>query len=732
MRNFEYYDARAQDVKLDDITSSSRNAAIMRDLRDGDTAWKGAHLDIWGLDVVRELYPDEDETDDDYFGDFIDTVGNQVRRFIIGDGDDLGWLGYFMRNEQVKHLSIYATPECGERVHEMMDGIKNNWLIERIFIRGIHADYFMESLASIIVNSSNLRKLEVYFSDDVGCSLALALAESRNKSSLTHLRLVRNDLSNEELVEITTALREYSNLKCLDVYEDLSHRDCHYYDTLAPIIDLRSITSSSRNAEILRKLRDGVPIPGCRAEGVLYVVDYDDCEVENHFIVNADEEDCWGWLGYFVGKSEELQQLNLYCLPEEAYEIDAFMEGFKLNQSIEDLDVRLRGIQGDDIIDSLSTFVINTSSLRALRLWYFDIGHGCARSLALALDQRQDKSSLTMFSLAQNDLSDEGLVVIATALCAYPRLRSLDIRENAIGSVRCDSLVALFRSRANSDDLKALELTENAIDDADLQTLVSGLVTSCISLKKLYLSGNRAITAAGLRCLAGLFQSGNCCLESLYLDKMKIGDEGSEALASGLTGNTSLKHLVIAPESAEITAAGWSAFTKLLCDTSSLNNTYLSNHTLEHIGDNYYYTRGSDGLVVLHSELGEYEPFRGIPCYVGQHVLENRATPRDAARFKIFTYHPDMNVETLFKYGLKLLPHVMSGFEWTRVYSCNNGYWQWGWEFNEDAYFYFELRRISSLYKFIRGMPLLVADGYWSSKWGNCQRCGRKRKFLEL
>ncbi|KAL7454869.1 hypothetical protein ACHAWC_006461 [Mediolabrus comicus] len=725
-RNFEYYDGRAQDVNLDDITSSSRNAQILRDLRDGNTAWKGAHLQVWGLNVVRELYPDEDESDDDYFGDFIDTVGNQVRRFTIRDGDDLGWLGYFMRNVRVKDLSIYTTPVCGEQVHEMMGGIKNNRLIERIFIRGIHSNYFMESLTSIIINSSNLKKLEVYYSDDVGYILALALAERRNKSSLTHLRLVDNNLSNEELIEITSALSEYSNMEHFHV--DEIQRDSNYYDILAPFIDLRSITSSPRNAEILRKLRDGVPIPGCRAErGVLYVVDYE-CEVENHFAIIKYQDDC-GWLGYFLGKSEELQQLNLYCLPEEGYEIDAFMEGFKLNQSIEDLDIRLGGVQGDVIIDSLSTFVINTSSLRSLRLWYVDIGLECASSLALALDQRPDKSSLTRFSLSQNNLGDDGLVEIATALCAYPQVHSLGVQNNSIGSVGCESLGALFGSRANSNDLKELILTENAIDDAVLQTLVPGLITSCVGLKKLCLSGNRAITAAGLRCLAGLFQSGNCCLESLYLDKMRIGDDGSEALAFGLTGNTSLKHLVISPESAEITEVGWSVFSKLLCDTSSLSNTYLSNHTLEHIGDNFYYTSGPDGLVpsvVLHSDRDE--PFRGIPIHVGNHLFENRAPPCDAARFKIFTHHPDMNVETLFEYGLKLLPHVVSGFEWTREYSCNNEYWDWE---DEDSYFYFERRRLSSVYKFIRGMPLLVVDGYWGSKWGSCQRCGRKRKFLE-
>ncbi len=724
-RNFEYYDARSQDVKLDDITSSSRNAAIMRDLRDGETVRNGTHLHILELD------PDED-SDDDYFDDCINSAGEQVRKFIVRGDDDLGWLGYFMRNEQVQNLTIYTTPECGERVHEMMDGIKNNRLIEHIFIRGIHANYFMESLTSIIVNSSNLKTLEVYFSDDVGCSLALALTERRNKLSLTYVRLARNDLSNEELVEITTALREYSNLESLYVNEGLSERDCHYYDILAPIIDLECITSSSRNAEILRKLRDG----GCGEEnGMLHVADYE-CDDDDENLFNVKEQDDWGWLGYFVGKSEELQELHLSCLPEEEDEIDAFMEGFKLNQSIEDLDVRLSDIDIHLIIDSLSTFVINTSSLRSLRLWYVDIGLECARSLALALDQRPDKSSLTTFSLSQNNLGDEGLAHIAAALSAYSHLRSLCLKGHSFGRDGCESLGPLLGSTAPSNDFKQLTLnelilTENAIDDAGLQILVSGLVTSCVGLKRLYLSETPTITAAGLRCLAWLFQAESCCLETIHLDKMRIGDDGSEALASGLTGNTSLKHLVISPSSAGITATGWSSFSKLLCDTSSLNNTYLSNHTLEHIGDNYYYSFrafGPDGLTVFHSVSGEYEPFRGIPLPVGKHLLENGASPHDAARLKIFTHHPDLNVGTLFEYGLKFLPHVVSTFEWAKDY-----YWRailpniWGaYPYNE-----FELRRLSSVYKFIRGMPLLVADGYWGSKWGSCQRCGRKRKFLE-
>ena len=76
---------------------------------------------------------------------------------------------------------------------------------------------------------------------------------------------------------------------------------------------------------------------------------------------------------------------------------------------------------------------------------------------------------------------------------------------------------------------------------------------------------------------------------------MNIGDEGAEALADGLMGNTTLKHLVLTPNSAGITNTGWAAFSRLLCDTSSINNTFRSNHTLEHIGGGYHYVPNPDG-----------------------------------------------------------------------------------------------------------------------------------------
>jgi len=67
-----------------------------------------------------------------------------------------------------------------------------------------------------------------------------------------------------------------------------------------------------------------------------------------------------------------------------------------------------------------------------------------------------------------------------------------------------------------------------------------------------------------------------------------IGDDGAEVLARGLIGNKSLRCLplhvdVENEDEIAITPAGWSAFSTALCDTSSVNNTYLSNHTIQEL-----------------------------------------------------------------------------------------------------------------------------------------------------
>ena len=85
-RNGNYYYAQlAQTVNLEDITSSPENTIILQKLRDNDSAFD--YLQITG--------------DDDFvFGE---------NDFWIEEGDDLGWLGYFVGNNTTLRDLAWAT-----------------------------------------------------------------------------------------------------------------------------------------------------------------------------------------------------------------------------------------------------------------------------------------------------------------------------------------------------------------------------------------------------------------------------------------------------------------------------------------------------------------------------------------------------------------------------------------------------------------------------------------------
>jgi hypothetical protein len=183
-----------------------------------------------------------------------------------------------------------------------------------------------------------------------------------------------------------------------------------------------------------------------------------------------------------------------------------------------------------------------------------------------------------------------------------------------------------------------------------------------------------------LSSLSALLQSESCSLTSLQLESIPLGDDAAAALADALKGNKSLKSFTF--NLPNLTPAGWSAFSKLLCDTSSVNNTNLSNHSLERLGN-----------LSLRNE--------GVPGDVRQLLAFNKLTLTDkhAAAIKILKFHPDFDVEPFFEWNLKALPLVLSWFERARGMSA---------ESEEEI----QKRQLSTMYNFVRGMPLEAIDGY--------------------
>ena len=96
---------------------------------------------------------------------------------------------------------------------------------------------------------------------------------------------------------------------------------------------------------------------------------------------------------------------------------------------------------------------------------------------------------------------------------------------------------------------------------------------------------------------------------------------------------------------------GWAAFSRLLCDPSSINNTYLSNHTLENLGG--YYNQS------------------GIPRNILEYLEWNRDQNHPAIR-KILQNHSDFDMEPFFQWKLKFLSLVVTWFAKARLICQGN------------------------------------------------------------
>jgi len=149
----------------------------------------------------------------------------------------------------------------------------------------------------------------------------------------------------------------------------------------------------------------------------------------------------------------------------------------------------------------------------------------------------------------------------------------------------------------------------------------------------------------------------------------------------GFTGNRS------------ITESGWEAFSTVLCDTSSINATYCSNHVLRSI-----------------------ENFDDLPPNLRSLLELNMLENEEHVAFeKILRYHSQLDMEPFLEWDLKVLPLAVSWFDKARGFSQNDD----DEETNVDA------MKLSAIYQFARAVPLMFVPA-------SPKNASNKRKIDEV
>mgnify|MGYP000025003034 CR=1 FL=1 len=140
------------------------------------------------------------------------------------------------------------------------------------------------------------------------------------------------------------------------------------------------------------------------------------------------------------------------------------------------------------------------------------VRRGDLRSLVSALSEFQ---SLREIELISCELDGNDASEIIRALAGHNDLEKLDLHSNQIGGNSCAALSALLPKP--DPKLAVLDLTRNYIDDEGAANLATGL-TGNSTLRELNLNDIRDITEAGWRAVFTALQSPSCRLEKLDLD----------------------------------------------------------------------------------------------------------------------------------------------------------------------------------------------------------------------
>ena len=438
------------------------------------------------------------------------------------------------------------------------------------------------------------------------------------------------------------------------------------YDAQVDTIKMEEISNDDNNRDILHRIKRNSD----QENNELYIQHQREEVRVGETCVEYVPEGAYdmGWLGYFVGKNEHLEELNFGPFASVDMEvIEPFLRGVNNNKSINKLNFCGMDLLGGKIFTIMGQFVKN-SNLEELSIENCSLGVGGPRLLALALGSCTN-NSLTDLTLMRINLPDEGLVDIITSLSMHPNMQNLDLEGNQLHTNGCKALATLLKCSLTK--LETLDLRSNELDDESIDALVPGL-KSCSHLQTITLFGNLSITSRGWQHLATILESPNSNLETLRVAGNNVDDQALASFASSLVNNCTLKALNI-NNNAFITDEGAKAFSKLLCDTSCVNSTFLSNHTFNFLGDR----------LANHNQL---QSLLDLNC---------RKDKKEVAIIKILKQHNDFDTVPFFEWEFKVLPLMINWFERASVITMPRGFMS-----NIGP------RKLSSIYQFVRGMPL--------------------------
>ena len=475
---------------------------------------------------------------------------------------------YYNNRSDHAYEHPYALGEVGhnlptrQQLQGLFSCIYRNKSISCIKVSSIQIDdEFGTGLLKGLCGHSSLIRLEIERGSlkSTGCRAIMEVMQHPT-SKLKELRLPSCQLDNQGLGILCDALMDSALKKlCLSRNRNITslgwqalstvirHPNCQLVK-----LELQDTLDSDNELRILGNALIGSSVKGLDLRGSVMI----------RFNPSISSE---GWQTFI----NHLSQTHLVCLD------------LRYNKTIDD-----DSLAGLASIGTLQSLVLSSNNTITPSGWKF---------LFNSLQRRTTK--LKKLDISYNNIGNEGINALGSLLCSMSTLKTLDIDKisysypeqdnpnNYVANITPQSWVSLFTTLQDTNlDLVNLSVGRNTIDDDGMQLLIR-MVSRMSSLKCLHLRCNRSVTPAGWQALTGLIRSP---LRELDLDSngLKLGLGILVAFTSALTHNKTLETLVVEHARGDvngndvITNRGRAAVCNLLCNKTSIMDTYNSNHTL--------------------------------------------------------------------------------------------------------------------------------------------------------
>lgn len=276
---------------------------------------------------------------------------------------------------------------------------------------------------------------------------------------------------------------------------------------------------------------------------------------------------------------------------------------------------------------------------------------GCA---ALATLLGDPASKVQVLDLGETEfLNDDCIPILGEALIGHNHLRTLILDRSALLGDSDRRTIASILSHPMCL-LEIMDLSCPFIDDNGAIILGNALAMNN-TLKQLFISNNPHITSTGWEGFSICLRTPMSALEFLIAQQSEIDDDGFMSMFTALVGNSSLKGLNVCYNGKIIDSEVSTYLSCVLCDKTSIERTYSSNHTLQSLRGYYSCADFRIDIIGYFSSLLEMNKY------------DDKV---EAARQKILKYHfsggsGDLHVfDTMSE---TLMPHAIAWIGRNRI-----------------------------------------------------------------